>query len=242
MGSINIVKGISGSGKSTMVYSAIRFLRLIGYKDELFHFINVEGKDVVVGIIFPELKVIFIGGEYEDGKVIRFNGYDKVTSKFVKAQLFSEFLRDNISKYSFVIEGAGITQSNRLRPLYLMEFVKPESISMYYFIYKCREDYDNRIIKRSGKKASKDTAWIKHPSFVWDAEESVRENVWGEKVSVKVFDVEDSKINQSIFGYDFIGKFIDEESALIYKDFIRLDKYTDINVYENFKKYLKLNQ
>ncbi len=54
---ITVVKGISGSGKSTRVYLFLSYLRSLGLTLSDFNHVNHEGKKKVIGVFIEELNV-----------------------------------------------------------------------------------------------------------------------------------------------------------------------------------------
>jgi hypothetical protein len=171
------VKGVSASGKSSRVFQLLKFFEDSGATIEDFYYTNVEGKSRLVGVLVKELNIIFIGRIYSSGSIQRWQGYDSVTGCFVKSEHFSKFLMDNSSKYSFIIEGAGVTGTNRLRPLFLHEYCGFNNIFMKYYNFEesQKEEYLERIMSRSGKLPGKGTMWDKVKGFEFDYNKSVEE-------------------------------------------------------------------
>jgi ABC-type uncharacterized transport system YnjBCD ATPase subunit len=65
--SIFIVKGISGSGKSSRVFMLLKYFEFLGLTLSDFKFTNVEGKERQIGILVEELSLLFIGKLYKSG-------------------------------------------------------------------------------------------------------------------------------------------------------------------------------
>jgi len=86
MRNIVVVKGISGSGKSSRVFQIIKFLEHLGCEFEDFMYLNNESKNRNIGILCKDLNILFFGKKYgyENG-VERWQGYDSVTGAFLKA-------------------------------------------------------------------------------------------------------------------------------------------------------------
>jgi len=231
MGGIFVVKGISGSGKSSRVFQIIKYLEFLGCEHEDFHYINKEGKDRIVGILYKDLNLVFLGKFYKSGNVERWQGYDSVTSCFMKSEYFSEFLGDN-KNYTLFVEGAGVTQTNRLRPKFLHEELGFEKIFIQYYNYADKQDYLDRITFRSGKVPTKATMWDKNSSFIAESIWSLEDQKHIEcEVFVNQFDapIED-------LGVKFL-RFIGSSKADI-DDFIKFTKdfdYVSINNFENFQ-------
>ena len=227
------VKGISGSGKSTRVYHLLKFFEKSGYTLSDFHFTNFEGKDKVIGVLIEELDLIFVGKIYKTGDIERWQGYDVQTGAFGSASNFSEFLKENSSNYSFIIEGAGITQTHRLRPKFLKQEIGFDTIMIQYYNYPVegKQNYYDRIIYRSGEKPKKDVMWDKNLGFIKDCEFS---NDDSKTVDCEVFD---SNFDTPV--YDFGVKFFKLVGALDFieefKKFVSKFDYIKQNKFENFK-------
>lgn len=234
------VKGISGSGKSTRTYLLLKFLReVLGCESEEFFVTNPEGKQKLAGIFVKDFDLIFIGKEYTSGAVTRFQGYDAVTSVFGSSAGFSEFLKANSAKYSFIVEGAGTTQTNRLRPKFLHEFCGFTDIMMQYYNYggiENKQEYLNRIIYRSGKCPEKAMMWDKEESFTKEVTFTHKEiKELGDKAFVTVFhNLYDAEPDD--LGKKFFGLFTDLKVAKQYTEFVKNSDYIKLNSFENFKK------
>lgn len=231
MGGIFVVKGISGSGKSSRVFQIIKYLEAIGCKYEDFHYINKEDKDRIVGILFKSLNIVFLGKFYNSGGVERWQGYDSVTSCFMKSEYFSEFLKEN-RNYNLFVEGAGVTQTNRLRPHFLSNSLGFTKIFIQYYNYDNKQDYLDRIVYRSGKVPEKATMWDKNASFIAESLWSLKDQ---ETIACEVFiNKFDAPIED--LGVKFL-KFIgsDEETIKDFIDFTKEFDYVCKNSFENFK-------
>lgn len=172
--SITCVKGVSGSGKSTRVFLLLDFFKSQGFTVTDFHYVNGEGKDKVVGMLVEELNLIFIGKLYQTGKITRFQGYDAVTSAFINSAGFSDFLKFISPNYSVIVEGAGVTQTNRLRPKFLFEFCGYDTVFMQYYNYRTdqKEEYIQRIVYRTGEAPKRNTMWDKCIAFEVEAKKT----------------------------------------------------------------------
>lgn len=162
-----VVKGISGSGKST------RTLYLINTLREIFTEKSICYNDKQVGLLFEEIGVVFLGKEQKKG--LPFQGYDSCTGVFEKAENLSHFMKE--SEYSFVVEGSGITDSNRLRPKFLHEYCGFDVTLIQYYNFNAsqKEFYQKRILDRSGKLPNKDSMFNKIKNFEGDYERSIKE-------------------------------------------------------------------
>ena len=61
-----MVKGTSGSGKSTRVYCFLDFLESIGMELKPYLFTNIQGEEKEVGLYSEELNMVFLGKFYQD--------------------------------------------------------------------------------------------------------------------------------------------------------------------------------
>jgi ABC-type dipeptide/oligopeptide/nickel transport system ATPase component len=234
------VKGVSGSGKSTRVFLLIKFLEHCGFVTEDFKFINFENKEKVVGILFPDLDIVFIGKKYITGSFERFQGYDVMTGYFGKSALFSDFLKENSSKYHFVVEGAGVTGTNRLRPLFLHDFCGFENIMIQYYNYELdqKDEYQARIIYRSGKLPNKGTMWDKCSGFISDHRDSLKEitglkQVLGEDINMYSF-YNPYNTPEYDFGMKMLTFMNMEDFIPAFSNFCRKSNYLIENSFNNF--------
>jgi hypothetical protein len=229
---IVVVKGISGSGKSSRVFQILKYLESKGFTLSDFHYTNYEGKDKIVGVLIEELNFVFIGKVYRTGDIERWQGYDSVTGSFGKASYFSDFLKENCSKYSFIVEGAGITQTHRLRPKFLNEEVGFELIMVQYYNYPegDKQSYHDRIIYRSGEKPNKEAMWEKNEGFIkecgWSKEDSKNIDcvVFENNFDAEIYDL----------GVKFLQLIGHEKLISDFKQFTTDFGYINLNKHENF--------
>lgn len=176
--SIVLVKGISGSGKSTRVYLFLEFLESLGMELLPYKFKTLDGKEKEVGVYSPDFNMVFVGKFYENGGVRRWQGYDSMTSRLCKAEGLSFFLEE-VSKagHGVLIDGAGTTVSWRLRPLSLCESSGFSNILHVRYDYRDDQwdEYCARITYRSGEPPKGDCMWRKHRTFLHDFEKAQRE-------------------------------------------------------------------
>lgn len=176
--SIVLVKGISGSGKSTRVFLFLDFLKSLGMDFEPYMFKTLDGKIKQVGIYSEDFNMVFVGKYYEDGGISRWQGYDSMTTRLCKAEGLSYFLeKTSEAGHSVLIDGAGTTVSWRLRPLDLCGTCGFTNILHVRYDYRDDqwEEYCDRITYRSGKPPKGDCMWRKHNTFRQDFEKAVRE-------------------------------------------------------------------
>lgn len=176
--SIVLVKGISGSGKSTRVYLFLEFLESLGMKLRPYKFKTLDGKEKEVGVYSEDFNMVFVGKFYENGGIRRWQGYDSMTSRLCKAEGLSYFLKETSKAgHGVLIDGAGTTVSWRLRPLDLCG--ESEFTNILHVRYDYRDDqwdeYCARIAYRSGEPPKEDRMWRKHRTFMYDFEKAQRE-------------------------------------------------------------------
>ena len=238
MGDIVVVKGISGSGKSSRVFQFLKYCESIGFTLSDFKFINHEGKEKVVGILIDELNLVFIGKIYKTGDVERWQGYDVMTGAFGKASYFSDFLEEYSQKYSFLVEGAGITQTHRLRPAFL-KGIGFDRIYVQYYNYPIegKVEYYKRIIYRSGEKPKKDVMWDKNVGFIKDSQlslEDKKELIEADpNIVVRVNEFDEPMYDFGVQFFSIFGYFDEIEP---FKKFVSKFDYINTNKFENFNK------
>lgn len=163
--SIIIVKGTSGSGKSTRVYLLLDFLQSLGVKLEPFLFKTIDGKEKQVGLYSEDFNMLFVGGFYEYGKIKRWQGYDNVTGKICGAEGLSYFLK-GISDLGIdiLIEGSVCCQTNRLKPydLYHVSGYKNIMYVRYDYSVDGFQDYKDRIYNRAGNINNREDSFDKN--------------------------------------------------------------------------------
>lgn len=230
MPTISVVKGISGSGKSSRVFQLIKFFQNFGFSCENFYH---NGK--LVGLMFNELNLLFIGKIYKSGTIERWQGYDSVTSVFGSSENFSLFLGERNGFSNIIIEGAGVTQTNRLRPEFLFNELEFKKIYIQYYNYPSDglDVYMDRIRERSGEKKVKDTMWKKNKSFRKEFRKSIIEK---NNIGSKNIFIYDSGFMADIddFGIKFLS-IMDLKNLIIeFCEFCTNFDYISKNKYENF--------
>lgn len=191
---IFLVKGISGSGKSTRVYLFLEYLESLGLELQPFRFTTLDGKEKEIGLYSPDLNTIFVGKWYENGGVRRWQGHDSMTGRLCHSEGLSHFLKSVANQgYSVVLDGAGTTATWRLRPKYLFEDNKFNEIIHIRYDYTPDqlEDYRNRIEYRSGEPPKGDSMWRKSQTFLHDYQKAVEEAKEVQKAGchVQLFDL-----------------------------------------------------
>lgn len=176
--SIILVKGISGSGKSTRIYLFLDFLKSIGSDIVPFHSKMVNGMNKEVGVYSPDFNLVFIGKYYQQAGVQRWQGYDSMTKKFCHSEGLSFFLKKMGEECrSVLVDGAGTTATWRLRPSYLFNESGFNNILHIRYDYRDNqfEEYCERITYRSGEPPKGDSMWRKHNTFQHDMDKAVKE-------------------------------------------------------------------
>lgn len=236
---IVLVKGISGSGKSTRVFLLLDYLEELGERLEPYVYTPITGKTQPVGIYSPALNLVFVGKFYEDGGVKRWQGYDSMTGRLGKAEGLSHFLlHTSRERHNVLIDGAGTTVTWRLRPLDLCG--TSEFTNILHIRYDYRDDqwdeYCARIAYRSGKPPKGDCMWRKHRTFQHDYEKAIVEaqavNEAGGNVVLRnqPYDAPVWDFGKELF--TFYG-----ESSEVCEDFVTFCKESDYiqrNSYQNF--------
>lgn len=188
MKSLHILKGGSGAGKGTRVCQLMEYLKSAGYNSETLTK-EIEGKQRAIGKLFPGIG-LFVPGKYNisnKSNLTSWNGVDYLHSSFKKAEIVRNMLKEIVEEYNIehmILEGEPMFLSDKYRPQFLDEFYNPDHIEITYYIYDSREQYDERIIGRSGKKAG-DTGWERCQQYSKEMVTSVNESaIVGQKCRV----------------------------------------------------------
>lgn len=238
-GFFTCVKGISGSGKSTRILQLFLYLR-----NELnYTFEDVYYNKKKCGILIKELNVIYLGKFYKTEGIERLQGYDSVTAVFGSAENASKYIKETLQNYSILVEGAGITGSNRYRPLFAFEYLSANKIFIQYYNYSNQDDYLERIVGRSGEIPKKGTMWNKNLGFISDCKKSFVEK---DCIVQNGFDANEICVfennfdeNVNDFGVKYL-KFIGKEVLIEeYKQYCIDHDYTKINNFKVFQSQIK---
>lgn len=167
---IVVIRGTSGTGKGTRVVQFLEWLRT-KYEPELIEY-ELDKKMIQVGFWFKELNLVFIGKYTVSNK----SGLASWTSMdFIHSTLKTSEMANSLVKYlslkfknaTIILEGEPMMLSNRWRPEFVHEDLGFNNMAFISFIYEAREDYDKRIIGRSGK-AAKETGWERNQQYTKD--------------------------------------------------------------------------
>lgn len=178
MKNLIILKGGSGSGKGTRVCQLMEYLKSQNNNCETVHYIH-NNKKVSVGKFFPAFG-IFIPGKYSISNksgLTSWSGVDTLHGMFKTAEATRNIIKELCLEYSvkhLILEGEPMFLSDKYRPLFLDEFYNPETIIINYFQYDNREQYDARIMGRSGKKSG-DSGWSRIKSYHTEYQTSLEE-------------------------------------------------------------------
>jgi hypothetical protein len=239
-GTIILIKGVSGSGKSTRVYCFLDFLESIGMKLKPYQFVNILGQTQEIGLYSEELNMLFLGKFYDDNGVRRWQGLDAVTGRLHTAEGLSYFLKwAGQRKLNVVLEGAGTSVTWRLRPMEIC--AEYEFLNILYLVYTFKleqyDDYVRRIEYRSGKAPKSDAMWRKRKGFESDYAQTVIEakdlNSVGADIVIKynLFDAVPWDLGTSIMQYFGLDELCDE-----FRQFVENGGYIEQNSFENISK------
>ncbi|ASZ78779.1 hypothetical protein 2050H1_013 [Serratia phage 2050H1] len=170
-----VIKGTSGSGKGTRVVQLIEFLRT-KYEPVVREY-GVGEKVRPFGLVFEELKLMFVGQYTRSNKsgLTSWTSMDAIHAAVGKGEIAREFISQYLSDgYTLVCEGEPLMLSDKWRPEWMVSNYGLEKLSMLYFHYENRDQYDARIIGRSGKKAG-DGGWARNTSYPKEFEASRNE-------------------------------------------------------------------
>jgi len=173
---IFVVKGQSGSGKSTRLFELIKFFKFLGYEFVDYFHKNKKNNKVHIGILNSDLNLLIIGHIFNKNGAERFNGVDDKYKKFCGVENFSDFLTEMSQIHNVVIEGS-ITRTNRLRPEFLHDYCGFDGIFVQYYSFGIdqKEEYLKRIVLRSGKEPKNETGWDVCKRYHQDYHKTVEE-------------------------------------------------------------------
>ncbi len=175
MKTLHILKGGSGAGKGTRVCQLMEYLRAAGNNCETIHWQKGD-KNIPVGKYFPALS-LFVAGKYNISNksgLTSWNGVDHLHSTFSKSEYVRDMLKNIVEKFKvqhMILEGEPMFLSDKYRPAFLNEFYQPDQLFIDYYLYDNRDQYDERIIGRSGKAAG-DTGWQRCSQYRKEVETS----------------------------------------------------------------------
>lgn len=169
---IFVLRGTSGTGKGTRVVQFIEWLMTIyTHTNVVYEFNN---KPLNVGIWFEDINLVFIGKYTRSNK----SGLTSWTSMdFIHSTLKTSEMANSLVKYigqkyknsTVILEGEPMMQSHRWRPEFVYSDLGYNNMAFVSIVYNDREEYDKRIIGRSGK-AAKETGWGRNEQYKKDYE------------------------------------------------------------------------
>ena len=175
MAKIIVVKGPSATGKGTRVVQFIEWLRTKLNPTELTY--TVGDKTRMFGLKFEELKLIFVGQYTISNKsgLASWTSMDGIHAATGSGDIARDILKGWLEQgYSLVCEGEPLMLSDKWRPEWMFKNYPIETLSMLYFAYPDRYQYDARVRGRSGKEAG-DSGWSRNESYPKEFEKSKQE-------------------------------------------------------------------
>lgn len=175
MAKIIVIKGTSGTGKGTRVVQFIEWLRTKLEPTELTY--TIGDKTRPFGLKFEELKLIFVGQYTVSNKsgLASWTSMDGVHAATGSGDIARDLVKGWLAQgYTLVCEGEPLMLSDKWRPEWMFKNYPIESLSLLYFAYPDRYQYDARIRGRSGKEAG-DSGWSRNESYSKEFEKSKAE-------------------------------------------------------------------
>lgn len=195
---MSILKGGSGTGKGTRVSQLIEYLKTLETPVNFYSKLKPKNS---YGLFFPINGMLFIGFTVVSNKsgLSSWSGMDSVHAGIKKAEIGREVIKEAISllknskasSLCIFIEGEPMFLSDKFRPAFIETEYMPDRLLMSYFMYDNREQYDNRIMGRSGKPSG-DSGWSRVAGYQGDFDRSVAESLTLDKtqcsISMRKFD------------------------------------------------------
>lgn len=178
MGHIAILKGASGTGKGTRVAHLLEFFNT-KFESYPLYFDDHKGRQKQLGLFFPELNILFVGTYVISNKsgLRSWSSLDYINAATGKTDhtllILKEYMDCN-PEFSFIAEGEPMLISNKYRYAWMSEYFGTKKILFQYFLYNNREEYDERILNRSGKLAG-ESGWGRNKLYPRDYEKNVNE-------------------------------------------------------------------
>ena len=178
-----VLKGASGTGKGTRVSQLLEYMKTL---DTPVMFRSRLSSKLDAGLLFPKLGFLFIGGFVKSNKsgLTSWTSMDNVHATLKTAEAGRELIKEAIEflksraivdDVTIVLEGEPMLLSDKFRPEFIESEYKPERLYISYFMYSDREQYDKRIIGRSGGTGGGDSGWSRASSYLSDFEKSKEE-------------------------------------------------------------------
>lgn len=172
MSKIIVVKGSSGTGKGTRVVQFIEWLRTTLNPREVTY--TIGDKTRPFGLAFDELKLLFVGQYTVSNKsgLASWTSMDGIHAATGSGDIARSLVKGWLEQgYTLVCEGEPLLLSDKWRPEWMFNNYPIEALSILYFAYPDRYQYDARIRGRSGKEAG-DSAWSRNESYAKEFEKS----------------------------------------------------------------------
>lgn len=190
MQTVTVLKGGSAAGKGSRVSQLMEYLKSLGHNCvTVVHKCNETQKTRAVGKHFPALN-LFIPGKYNISNksgLTSWNGVDYLHSAFNTAERTREVIKemcDELEVEHLILEGEPMFLSDKYRPTFLNEFYNPSRLlSIIYFMYDNREQYDDRIVGRSGKKSG-ESGWSRIKGYEAEIPKTIEECKFSEKTTM----------------------------------------------------------
>lgn len=172
MSKIIVVKGSSGTGKGSRVVQFIEWLRTKLEPREVTY--TIGDKTRPFGLAFDELKLLFVGQYTVSNKssLASWTSMDAIHAATGSGDIARSLVKGWLEQgYTLVCEGEPLILSDKWRPEWMFANYPIEALSILYFSYSDRYQYDARIRGRSGKEAG-DSAWSRNESYAKEFEKS----------------------------------------------------------------------
>lgn len=175
MAKIIVVKGTSATGKGTRVVQFIEWLRTKLEPTELTY--TIGDKTRPFGLKFEELKLIFVGQYTVSNKsgLASWTSMDAIHAATGSGDIARDLVKGWLAQgYTLVCDGEPLMLSDKWRPEWMFKNYPIESLTLLYFAYPDRYQYDARIRGRSGKEAG-NSGWSRNESYSKEFEKSKAE-------------------------------------------------------------------
>lgn len=162
-----LLKGTSGTGKGTRVFQLMSYLfNEAGYKAEKLQ-AKMKGKKKPFGVLFTDINVIFLGKWVVSNKsgLKSWSSLDAINAGTGKTDLTIALVKRRTRGMHVVAEGEPMIISHKYRPEVMFELYPDlERCFFQIFNYAEREQYDERILNRSGKLPG-DSGWGRNKDY-----------------------------------------------------------------------------
>lgn len=209
---LTVVKGGSATGKSTRVRVFKEFLeKVFGIQPDEFYYENCDGKKKLVGYLFKEINLLFVGYYTKKGD---WQGADGLTSHFKNMITLESWVHTTLKSHNVIIEGTIPTRTHRMRPERLVNIGGVRKILLLYFIFDIndKDTYIERVTYRSGRPPLKNTGWEAQVGYLDDLRKA-KEELFNADCNCSIlnysFDASKTKVGEEWLRF-FVGDYIDE--------------------------------